>query len=380
MDLTREAPACLNCSSSASASALTPARLPQLRWCAGAREDPLTGLLAFPDFHQSLPPCLVATLEDGALVALAIGDVDGLKEHVESTNSTDPASYGHLAGNAVMARLGEIARGWFREQPWTAGCVATFGGDEVIVAVREEDPSRFLAAVQDVRDRLCLALPVTVSFAVTIVAPGHLPADREEQGWQDRFTDGLFAAVDRCLFVHKAARRQAQIPGGIIAVTGPGPAATPSAKGLFPLPSGPGEVLHATAMPTQVGGQTVLLLPCLGPVGMRGHRMRVAPGYQRPATEVVLSVRGQAALAAPSGGAERPLPVILSTVRGNAPLQVPKDLEAALAGAGLDWAALPTPEQDQLLHLIRESADLAIRSARIGAAITAVSACMRSRR
>lgn len=377
MDLTREAPASLNGSSPS--SAVAPSRLPQRQWCAGAREDPLTGLLAFPDFHRTLPAALVAALEDGALVALAIGDVDGLKEHVESSNSTDPASYGHLAGNAVMARLGEAACNWFREQPWIAGCVATFGGDEVIVAVREEDPARFLAAVRDLRDRLCLALPVTVSFAVAIVAPAHLPTSRTEPDWPDRFTDELFAAVDRCLFVHKAARRDAQLPGGIVAVTVPAPATTPCTDGLFPLPAVPGETLHATAAPTQIGGQEVLLLPCPGPEGMRGHRMRISPGYHRPTTEVVLSVRGQAAIAAPPGGTDGPIAVILKAVRDSAPHQVPQDLQAALAEADLDWTALPPPEQDQLLHLIREAADPAIRSARIDAALTAVSARMRSR-
>lgn len=375
MDLTSAVPASPNGSDPRSALA----RLPQRRWCAGAREDPLTGLLAFPDFHRTLPASLVAALEGGALVALAIGDVDGLKEHVESSNYTDPASYGHLAGNAVMARLGQAACTWFREQPWTAGCMATFGGDEVIVAVREDDPARFLAAVRDLRDRLRLSLPVTVSFAVTVVAPGDLPADRADPHWADRFTDTLFATVDRCLFIHKAARRDAQLPGGIVAVTAPGPSMPSAADGLFPLPTRHGESLHAIAVPIQVGGQTVLLLPCSGPEGMRGYRMRVALGYQRPATEVVLSVGGQAVIAAPPGGTDSPVAIILSTARGSSPHRVPPDLHAALTGADLDWSALPTPEQDQLLHLIRESADSTIRSARIDAALIAVSARMRNR-
>lgn len=378
MDLTGPALASLN--GSTAVSELIPAALPQRRWCADAREDPLTGLLAFPDFHRTLPSFLVSTLQDGALVALAIGDVDGLKEHVESTNSSDPASYGHLAGNAVMTRLGEATRQWFTEQPWSAGCVATFGGDEVIIAVRETDPSRFLAAVQELRDRLCVALPVTVSFAVTMVAAGHLPIRRSDPNWRAQFTDGLFATVDRCLFLHKAARRAARMPGGIVAVTEPPSGSTPTPESKFSLPANPGKALHATATLALVGGQRILLLPCLGPNGMRGQRMRIAVAYRHPSTEVVLSVGGQAAIAAPPGGIQDHIPVILSGIRTSAPRQLPEDLHTALTEIDLDWTALPQPEQDQLLQLIRESSDAAIRAARIEAAVLAVAARTRTRR
>jgi GGDEF domain-containing protein len=354
------------------------AGIPQRGWCVGAREDPLTGLLAFPDFHRTLPAFLVSSLEAGKLVALAIGDVDGLKDHVESTNSTDPASYGHLAGNAVMTTLGATTRQWFDEQPWAAGCVATFGGDEVIVAVCEDDPSRFLDAVQNLRDRLCLALPVTVSFAVTIVSPDHLPSPSERPGWRDLFTDRLFAAVDRCLFIHKAARRKAQMPGGIVAVTEPGIGTGHSAAGLFPLPTGRGRALHATATLTKLPAGKILLLPCRGPNGMRGRRIRVAVGYAQASTEIVISANGQAAIAAPADSVEGPVPIILSALHEDAHHRVPADLQSALRERGLFWSALPRPEQDQLLHLIRESSDSAIRSDRIEATLLSVAARTRT--
>jgi GGDEF domain-containing protein len=352
--------------------------LPQRTWCAGAREDPLTGLLAFPDFHHCLPASLVSALQRGDVVALAIGDVDGLKEHVESTNSSDPTSYGHLAGNAVMTRLGAITRSWFHQQSWTAGCVATFGGDEVIIAVQENDPNHFLAAVRSLRDRLGQALPVTVSFALAMVTPRDLPADREP-GWVDRFTNRLFSAVDRCLFVHKAARRAAGTCGGIVAVTRVVPTAPLGVDGLFGLPTATDEALHATATSTLVSGERVLLLPCVGPVGMRGRRVRVAPGYRSPATRVVLSVHGQAAITAPRGSPDGPIPVILSAVRDGAHLTVPVDLRSELAATALDWSVLPEPERDQMLHLVRESADATIRRARISAVLSAVAARTRTR-
>jgi hypothetical protein len=78
-----------------------PAQLPLRTWCAGSREDAVTGLVAFPDFHSHIPRALAAALTRGGLVGLAIGDVDGLKNHVEKANATEPDCYGHLAGNKV---------------------------------------------------------------------------------------------------------------------------------------------------------------------------------------------------------------------------------------------------------------------------------------
>jgi hypothetical protein len=169
------------------------------------------------------------------------------------------------------------------------------------------------------------------------------------------------------------------MPGGIVAVTQPVPGSTPTPESMFPLPAKAGRALHATAALTHVGGRKILLLPCRGPNGMRGHRLRVALAYGHPSTEVVLSVEGQAAIAAPPGTRDH-LPVILNAIRGNGPRQLPEDLHAALNENDLDWSALPPPEQDQLLQLIRESSDSAIRRARIEAALLAVTARTRTSR
>ncbi len=203
-----------------------PAQLPLRQWCAGSREDAVTGLIAFPDFHSHIPRALAAVLADGGLVGLAIGDVDGLKAHVEKANATEPDCYGHLAGNKVMARLGAVTCSWFHTQPWDAGCAATFAGDEVIIAAALDDAPAFHRAVAELRDRLADELPVPVSFALAFAAAEHLPAERGPGGWKHAFTDRLLAAVDRCLFTHKAARRAAGGDGGIIALTQPPPPPT----------------------------------------------------------------------------------------------------------------------------------------------------------
>lgn len=360
-----------------------PGQMPLRTWCAGSREDPLTGLVAFPDFHSHLPRELATALLAGDLVALAIGDVDGLKDHVETANATDPDCFGHLAGNKVMAQLGATTRTWFHQQPWTSGCAATFGGDEVIIAAAVDDPSEFHTAIGELRDGLAAVLPTRVSFALAITCADHLPTDRRGSRWKHTFTDRLLGAVDRCLFAHKAARRSTGGGGGIIAVTevpsgAPGTITSPL-HSLLPLPSGV-QTLHATARPAALAGRPVLMLPCTGPKGLRGQRFRISYPHLAPRTEVVVSARGQAAIPVHLSQLAGPaIPVTLQPVRPPAARRVPGDLAAALERAGLDWGMLPGHEQAQALHLITESASPAIRDARISAVVRAVATHVGSR-
>jgi GGDEF domain-containing protein len=343
-------------------------QLPVRGWCEGSREDPLTGLIAFPDFHSLLPREVSRILSSGGLVALAIGDVDGLKDHVEHSNANDLTCFGHLAGNRVMARLGDVTRKWFHQQSFMAGCAATFGGDEVIIAAAINDPTHFYGTLIRLRDELAVALPISVSFAFTVVAPEHLPPDQSGRGWKHVFTDRLLAGVDRCLFAHKAARRLGG-DGGVIAVTDVpySDAETATLAGLQSLPSGD-EVLHAIARPVPDGP---MLLPCLGPLGQRGRRFRVtSPSGSR--TAVVISWRGQAALPASTWLGVGPVAVGLKPLRAVSAAGVPDDLGLALGSACLSWSVLPAHEQAQMLHLIRESSTLDIRRARIKAVLGAV--------
>ncbi|WP_406297383.1 hypothetical protein OG948_17010 [Embleya sp. NBC_00888] len=350
-------------------------RLPLRTWCADSREDPLTGLVAFPDFHSNIPRELAGVLVADGLVALAIGDVDGLKEHVETTNASDPACYGHLAGNRVMARLGAVSREWFAEQTWEAACVATFGGDEVIIAAAIEDPDTFHRAIGVLRDRLAAALPTPVSFALTVAGKEHLPPERNGNGWKHTFTDSLLGGVDRCLFTYKAARRtDTTLGGGTIAVAEP-PTGWhhPTSRTLLSLPERD-ETLHVIARPAADRRPPALLLPCNGPAGLRGRRFRVTRVGLDPTTEVVVSLDGQAALPFLRDDDAGGVAVVLRPMRDGSRQRRPLDLIARLAEAGLDWSILPLHEQAQMLHLIRESADADIRDARIAAAVQAVRA------
>ncbi|MFI6350250.1 hypothetical protein [Streptomyces sp. NPDC050560] len=359
-----------------------PAQLPLRDWCTGSREDAVTGLVAFPDFHSHIPRAIAAALTRGGLVGLAIGDVDGLKRHVEHANATDPDCYGHLAGNKVMAQLGAMTRSWFHQQPWTAGCAATFGGDEVIVIAELDGAPGFYRAVAELRDRLASELPVTVSFALTFVSAGYLPAERDLSRWKHTFTDRLLAAVDRCLFTHKAARRDSGTEGGVLAVTHlplPWVPVQPANEDiLLPLPTAD-ETLHVLARPLGTRGQGMLLLPCAGPAGLRGQRLRVSFPNGTSRTAVAVSFRGQAAIPHGTPEPEEPgLPLALQAVRERSPRNLPADVAAALERAGLDWSTLPAHEQAHMLHLITESATPDIRSARVTAAIDAVATRTRS--
>lgn len=184
-------------------------------WLAGARPDPVTGLVAFPDFHAAFGRHLLAALDAGMPVGVAIGDVDHLKQHVENSNATDPENFGHLAGNALMARLGELCTVWFREQPFPAGCVSTFGGDEVIVAALVESRDHFQPTVAVLRDRCRHWLPCAVSFGLTVVTAADLPGLDEHRHVPLQVANLVLAGVDKALFACKAARRHGD--GGLLA-------------------------------------------------------------------------------------------------------------------------------------------------------------------
>jgi len=161
--------------------------------------------VAFPDFHAAFGRHLVDSWALGLSVGVAIGDVDNLKYYVENSNSTDPESFGHLAGNALMARFGELCAVWFREQPFPAGCVSTFGGDEVIIAAVVTQAAAFQPAIAVLRDRCRQWLPCAVSFGLTVVAP-DLAGLGEHHHAPLQVANLVLAGVDKALFACKSAR------------------------------------------------------------------------------------------------------------------------------------------------------------------------------
>lgn len=58
-------------------------------WCADARDDPITGLVAWPGFFTRLPGIVEDTVAAGHRLGIAIGDVDNLKDYVEGAKAVD---------------------------------------------------------------------------------------------------------------------------------------------------------------------------------------------------------------------------------------------------------------------------------------------------
>lgn len=182
--------------------------------------DPLTGLVAYPSFEECLTDALVSL--DGEAVHLAIGDVDDLKRYVTECRTSDPASFGHLAGNACMRAVGIETLRWAEVAlgQWPFSLCATFGGDEVIVAVAGLPYPTFLASIEDLADRLRAGAPRPCTFAVGTLAPANEVVLDGDSAYAR-----LVAHVDSALFDHKAALRARLIdPFGDVIDAGPVPA------------------------------------------------------------------------------------------------------------------------------------------------------------
>src|SRR5947208_1467199 len=132
------------------------------RWCAELRDDPITGLVAWPQFEQALPDLLSHAARSGRTVGLAIGDCDDFKSFVERERAVDPRTWGHQVGNKVMADLGRLVRCWLHrlDHRIPDAVLATFGGDEVIVVADTTAGPPFGGLVVDLRDLLRTFLPV----------------------------------------------------------------------------------------------------------------------------------------------------------------------------------------------------------------------------
>jgi GGDEF domain-containing protein len=184
-------------------------------WCASARHDPITGLVAYPDFDEEFPALLWQSLQDGHTVGLAVGDVDHLKEYVEAANAADPMSFGHLAGNALMRQLGEITATWFYTQKFPSACASTFGGDEIILVARTKGLPAFHDTVACLARILASRLPRTVSFALATLSQADVPPVVPGPGWARHLYVHLISAVDRCLFAAKATREGDATDGSV---------------------------------------------------------------------------------------------------------------------------------------------------------------------
>jgi diguanylate cyclase (GGDEF)-like protein len=160
-----------------------------------SREDGLTGLANRRHFNETFLLEWERARRDGQPLALLFVDVDHFKPFNDS--------YGHLEGDAVLARIGGVLRSCLHRP---ADMAARYGGEEFVLLL----PATHEAGAVDVarqvhRTIAALAIPhrasrvaahVTVSIGVATLVPG--PGMRSAQ---------LLAAADEAAYAAKAAGR-----------------------------------------------------------------------------------------------------------------------------------------------------------------------------
>jgi diguanylate cyclase (GGDEF)-like protein len=134
-------------------------------------------------------------------LALLMVDVDHFKLYNDN--------YGHLEGDACLARLGETLAGIAAR---TTGFAARYGGEEFCVLLPDTDTAHAMEIGEMIRDAVRdLAIPhraaasknVTLSVGVAVTRPN--PTMR---------ADDLIEAADAALYAAKAAGRDCVIPHG----------------------------------------------------------------------------------------------------------------------------------------------------------------------
>ena len=166
-----------------------------------ARVDAKTGLLNAVTWQREAQVEISRATRTGTPLAVAMLDID----HFKRVNDT----YGHLAGDAVLAALAASLRGLLRDYDITG----RFGGEEFAILLPHTDAGtaaqiteRLRAKLADITvtagngDGTVVPLQVTVSIGVATLAASH------------RDLDELIAAADAALYQAKQSGRNMILP------------------------------------------------------------------------------------------------------------------------------------------------------------------------
>ena len=161
-----------------------------------SRIDAKTGLLNAVTWQREAQVELSRAARTGTPLAVAMLDID----HFKRVNDT----YGHLAGDAVLATLSATLRGLLRDYDITG----RFGGEEFAILLPHTDTGTAAQVTERIRAKLAditvttghgdgasVPLQVTVSIGVATLASSH------------RDLDELIAAADAALYRAKAQGR-----------------------------------------------------------------------------------------------------------------------------------------------------------------------------
>jgi diguanylate cyclase (GGDEF)-like protein len=167
-----------------------------------AATDQLTGCLNRRTFHDRLAAALTAAGAAGEPVSLLFVDID----HFKAINDT----YGHLAGDEVLATIGAVLVG----TPWSTGAAAgRIGGDEFGLLLPGACAEAAHAIGREIHGAVC-GRPLSIPMAVTVsIGIGSYPAAATTLA-------DLYNEADRSLYSVKWAGRD-----GVAAVNPSEPAA-----------------------------------------------------------------------------------------------------------------------------------------------------------
>lgn len=165
--------------------------------------DPQTGLVSYPSFERFLRHRLDDWLRAG--LHLAIGDVDDLGEYISQKNHDDDRFYGHLAGNNCMCIIGEITRTWHNTNlSWAKKSIlATFGGDEVIVAAIGGTHAEFSTCISSLASLIEENAPRPCSFVTGHFQYASQIAERTFDPYRS-----IIGQVDEALLQQKERRKR----------------------------------------------------------------------------------------------------------------------------------------------------------------------------
>jgi diguanylate cyclase (GGDEF)-like protein len=161
--------------------------------------DGLTRLLNRRTVHQRLSEEWERARRYGGSLSVLLADLD----HFKQVNDT----YGHLAGDAVLAAVADVLRLHAR----TADVIGRYGGEEFLLLL----PSTDLGAASRAARRLLAAIaghPVAMADGSQLTVTTSIGAASLSELSEEATPDSLLALADRRLYDAKAAGRNCAIP------------------------------------------------------------------------------------------------------------------------------------------------------------------------
>lgn len=146
--------------------------------------DSLTGLYNQRHFYARLKEEMVRSKRQNHMLALVLFDLDAFKQYNDS--------YGHLAGDKLLQKVGEVISSKIRQDVDSG---YRYGGDEFAVILIDADAAVAEMMSARIRDGIQKACGLTASAGYAIFSQGQT-------------ADDLVADADKWLYAHKEQQRK----------------------------------------------------------------------------------------------------------------------------------------------------------------------------